>query len=98
MDFSVSVPQVSPYGSHQFVDRQAAVITCHVGVEVLPSPLDLVVVRAVGREEAQLDSLAFRGLQRGCHLLRMVDRIVIKDNVDHFGLRMFFELTPTEAE
>lgn len=50
--------------AHQVLDRLAAVVARHVGVQVEPDALDAVVVRAVWREEVEDDAVAELGEAR----------------------------------
>ena len=69
------------------------VIAGHIGVEVLPQTLDVVVVGAVGWKEVELD--AAESPQCTAGLAALVDAVVIQDDMDALGidvvLRQSFE-------
>ena len=79
---------------HELLHRLAAVVASDVGMQVFPSSLDPVVIRAVGRKEVQLDPLALRRLQCDFHLLGMVDGVVVEDDMDCLGIRILLRQFP----
>src|SRR5258708_15371121 len=58
-----------------------AVVTSHVGVQVLPDALDTVGVGAVGRQEVQHDATAESG-ESFAGAASLVDAVVVDDEVD----------------
>jgi len=66
---------------HQVFDGRAAVGARHLGVQVEPGPLDLVVVGVVGRKEVEHDPIAQR-FEQALRLLVRVDAVDVDDSVD----------------
>jgi hypothetical protein len=54
--FLIATSKVAVNVLHELLHRPATVVTGNIGMEVFPSSLDAVVIRAIGREEVQLDS------------------------------------------
>jgi hypothetical protein len=63
----VAFPEVVADFVHEFGHARVAVVACHVRMHVLPDPLDLVVVRALRRQEVQLHLPAQVAAQRRQH-------------------------------
>jgi hypothetical protein len=61
-----------------------AVITGHIGVEVLPEAFEPVVVRAVRRKEVKLNSS--ESSQRAAGLITLVSSVVVVDEVNAPGV------------
>lgn len=59
----------------------AAVVTCDIGMQVLPEALDAIVVGAIGRQEMQDDSAAELG-DVALRDVARVDDVVVEDDVD----------------
>ena len=51
--------EVEPHVLHQLLHGLAPVVPCDVRMEVLPDPLDAIVIRAVGRQEVEPQSPPF---------------------------------------
>lgn len=80
---------------HEFGHPTAAVVARDVGMKVEPGALDLVVVRAVRREELQHDASAkLREVALGA--LATVDDVVVEDDVDATGMAMLVRQAPDQ--
>ena len=55
---STANAEVPSHGCHEFIHRPAGMVTCHIVVEILPSSLDPIRVRAVGRQEMKLHAFS----------------------------------------
>ena len=66
---------------HELPDGSAAVIAGHLLVKRLPEALDLVLVRAIGRQEVQDHSVAETG-ECSLSLLARVNDEVVEDDVN----------------
>ena len=72
---------------HQFVNGSAAVIAGDVGVHFAPEPLDVVVLRAIGRQEVQPEPEAMVRQIRPDPVAG-VDAVVVEHQVDAARPRM----------
>ena len=72
--FSLAIPgpQVAVHVLHQFVDALATVVSSDIGMQVLPSTFDLVVVRAIRRQELQPQPLTSFAVEAQDYLLCVV--------------------------
>ena len=93
----VSVPptlvasvQVEPHFGHKFLHSRAAVVARHVVVEVLPRPLDTIVVRAIRWQEVQPDLARCGRLQGQLYLLAVMDAVVVENEMDPKAPRYVF--------
>ena len=57
-----------------------------VVVQILPDPLDPIVVGAVGRQEVELQLRGRGGFHRQPHLQAVVDAVVVEDDMNPFGV------------
>jgi len=83
---SVSACQVHPHLDHESLHGPTPVVPCNVVVQVLPDPLDSIVVGAVRRQEVELQPLRRGRLHRQLHLMAVVDAIVVENDMDPFGV------------
>ena len=83
---SVSCFEIAPYVGHEFVHRRAAVVAGDVIVQVLPDAFDPIVVRAVWRQEVQLQFFGRGRLHCQPHLQTVVDTIVVEDEMNPLGV------------
>lgn len=83
---------------HQLVDGVTRVVAGHVGVQVMPRALDLVVIGAVGGQEVQPETPTGFGLETDLDLTGVMDRVIIENHVDGLRLRIMVHQFPQQPE
>ena len=89
---AVSFTEIVTDVSHELLHVGTRVIAGDVGMQILPSPLDFVVVRTVRREKVQSDPPSLLGGQAEADLLGRVDGVVVQDhmNASHVPIPITF--------
>ena len=82
---------------HEFLDGLTAVVAGHVVVEVLPQPLDAIVIRAVRRQEVELH-LPLPGGQGQLDLAAVMDLVIVEDDMDPPRLRVRHRHQPMDQQ
>ena len=73
---------------HQLIDGRATMVSGDVCMQVLPQPLDVVLLRAERRQEVQHEALAIV-LQRLACLATVMDAVVVQDEM--IGIKVVAE-------
>ncbi|MNK70929.1 hypothetical protein D3C87_903690 [compost metagenome] len=60
-------------------------------LDVPPAGLDVVEFWGIGRQEEEVEALAFQGFNTGLDTLRFVDGVVVEDDDDRLGPRVWNE-------
>ena len=71
-------------------------VTRHIGVQVLPCPLNFIVVRAIRRQEVQSQALSLDRGETDADLLRRVDAIVVQYDMNHLGIAVMRDQLPQQ--
>ena len=71
---------------HQFVHRHASVVARDVVVQILPDPLDPIVVGAVGRQKVEFQFLSRLRLHRQSHLVTVMNAVIVENEVNALGV------------
>ena len=88
MFVGVASTDISSNVSHQVCHCLAFMIASDVGMNVLPSSLDSVVIWTVWRQKVENQSTALRCVQAGLYQWGRVNREVIQNDMDLPGLRI----------
>ena len=76
-----STTEVAVDVGHELLHVLTAVVASHVVVEILPNPLDPIVIRAIGREKVE-SHLPLPGGQRQLDLAAVMNFEVVEDDVN----------------
>src|SRR5260370_39792066 len=94
---TVSLYKILTNVLHKGLDSSAAMVTGDVGVQVLPDALDLIVVRAVGGQEMQLDFAPDWGVQAQVDERCAVNAVIVKNHVNRSRLPVMAGEFPQQA-
>jgi hypothetical protein len=77
--------EVDLHLSHQLLHGPAPVVPRDVRVQVLPDAFDPIVIRAIRRQEVELQAPSLFRRQRQAHLEAVMDAAVVEDHMNSAG-------------
>ena len=92
-----STTEVAVDVGHEFLHVLTAVVASHVVVEILPDPLDPIVIRAIGREKVEVH-LPLPGGQCQLDLTAVMNLEVVEDDVDPASVWVGHRHQPMDQE
>src|SRR5271170_4602455 len=82
LDLPRALAEVVTDLTHEFRDGGASMVACHIGMQILPYPFDLVGFGTVRRQEVELDTGAETSHGR-VDDLAVVNPIVVENHMNH---------------